>query len=704
MITRRNDHTWVYRTLTLGVLALALALTSVAIDATPARRASAATSQWIVTTLAGTAGVSGSVDATGPAASFAVPRGIALGPGGVVYVADTFNSTVRTVDTFGRVRTFAGTATATGTTDANGTSARFNYPRGIAVKADGTVFVADTDSHTVRLITPTGDVSTLAGSPGVSGSADGTGTAARFNMPSGIAVDAAGNVFVADTNNHTIRKVTPGGVVSTVAGLAGENGSADGTSSARFDTPRSVAVDAAGNLYVADFVNNTIRKITPAGVVSTLAGQHGAVGTADGVGAAARFRQPSGIAVDAAGFLYVADTYNYTVRRVSPAGAVVTIAGLGRNLGSAEGIGVGARFDAPMAIAVDAAGVTAYVADSDDQYPFPRNDTIRMMTQGPAAAANRYGGATRYDTAALMVPLAYPGYAGIQHVIIASGRDEALADPVTASGLAGVYNAPILLVNGRDTKQQIPGATWNTLIAIRAANPSTTIKVHIIGGTAVTPNWVVSKLNSIPGVSVVDRIGGRDRYETSVLIAAQMRAVLGSAYPRTAFVANGQTVGAFLNMLPAGPIAASQHFPIILTRPTAMPYQGEMRAAYDTWYAIGSPAAVSEPLRAYLGATRVDGGDRFGTAIALSNLAVGNGWLTNDKVAVTNKIADAITGGAVMGALNGPLLYTDAAPLNPQTAAYLVAHKAEISQVYVFGGDVVVTPATYNQIMAAVAP
>ena len=147
----------------------------------------------------------------------------------------------------------------------------------MAVDSAGNVYVADTDNHTIRKITPSRVVRTLAGLAGSHGSADGTGSAARFNFPLGVAVDSAGNVYVADTDNYTIRKITPSGVVRTLAGLAG-TGSADGTgSAARFNFPQGVAVDSAGNVYVADTSNHTIRKITPSGVVSTFAGLAGSL-------------------------------------------------------------------------------------------------------------------------------------------------------------------------------------------------------------------------------------------------------------------------------------------------------------------------------------------------------------------------------------------------------------------------------------------
>jgi PKD repeat protein len=176
-------------------------------------------------------------------------------------------------------------------------------------------------------VTPAGAVTTLAGLAGFSGSANGTGSAARFYAPYGVAVDTNGNVFVADSNNNTIRKVTPAGVVTTLAGLAGNFGSTDGTgSAASFDYPDGLAVDSAGNIYVADTYNNTIRKVTPAGAVTTLAGLAGSSGSADGTGSAARFYAPYKVAVDTNGIVYAVDSDNHTVRKGTLALVVQTTA------------------------------------------------------------------------------------------------------------------------------------------------------------------------------------------------------------------------------------------------------------------------------------------------------------------------------------------------------------------------------------------
>jgi len=178
---------------------------------------------------------------------------------------------------------FAGDMGGAGNVDGTGSAARFNSPFGVAADSAGNVYVADTFNHTIRRITPTGAVSTLAGTAGVTGSADATGATARFSSPFGIATDGAGNVYVADTNNHTIRKITPAGEVSTLAGTAGVTGSTDATgAAARFGSPLGVATDSAGNVYVTDSGNNTIRKITPAGVVSTVVGVPGQKGFVPG--------------------------------------------------------------------------------------------------------------------------------------------------------------------------------------------------------------------------------------------------------------------------------------------------------------------------------------------------------------------------------------------------------------------------------------
>jgi sugar lactone lactonase YvrE len=298
------------------------------------------------------------------ALTFHAPRGIAVDSIRNVYVVDGDYCTIGKITPTGVLSTLAGIASMPGIVDGTGNKARFSILRGAAIDSAGNVYVAD--SCTIRKITPAGVVSTFAGKAGVPGAVDAVGGKARFSMPSGVAVDSAGNVYVADM--YTIRKITPTGTVSTLAGTDHHAGSTDGAGfSARFgDLAKGVAVDNAGNVFVADAANNSIRKITPAGMVSTLAGMAGQSGSADVVGSKARFWHPQGIAVDIAGNVFVADTGNNTIRKISPAGAVVTVAGAAGQSGNADGIGSGARFFHPQAISVDSLG-DLYVADAGNQ-------------------------------------------------------------------------------------------------------------------------------------------------------------------------------------------------------------------------------------------------------------------------------------------------------------------------------------------------
>lgn len=263
-----------------------------------------------VSTLAGSA-TAGIVNGTGAAAQFNGPMGIARDSAGGIYVADAANNVVRSISSAGVVSTFAGSSSA-GFVNGIGAAARFSDLRGVAVDNSGTVYIADRGNDAIRMVSPAGVVSTLAGS-GLPGSTNGTGAAASFFNPEGIAVDSAGIVYVADTSNGLIRRITPAGVATTFAGTA-----------AGLTDPRGLAVDSSGNVYVADTGHNRIVRITPAGVATTLAGS-GTAGFVNGTGTAASFFRPMGVAVDASGNVYVADTGNRAIRRVTPGGVVTTL-------------------------------------------------------------------------------------------------------------------------------------------------------------------------------------------------------------------------------------------------------------------------------------------------------------------------------------------------------------------------------------------
>jgi len=341
-------------------------------------------SAGVVTTLAGTAGTIGISDATGPAARFNAPIGIAVDASGNIYVADGGNNTLRKiviVASAGVVTTLAGVPPVSGATDTATGPATFNIPVGATADSAGNLYVADGLNNTIRKITPGGVVTTLAGS-GSPGSADAIGAAASFRGPQGITIDGAGNLYVADSGNSTIRKVTPDGAVSTFAGQAGSSGSADGFGNARFQTPVGVRTDSIGNVYVADQGNHTIRRITPFGFVSTLAGTASVAGSTDAIGRDASFNSPSGIAVDDAGNVYVADAGNHVIRKITPDGLVSTLAGTAALFGSADGTGPEARFFNPLDVVTDGAG-NLYVTDQ-------ANNTIRKVT--PAGVVTTVAG------------------------------------------------------------------------------------------------------------------------------------------------------------------------------------------------------------------------------------------------------------------------------------------------------------------------
>jgi sugar lactone lactonase YvrE len=274
------------------------------------------TTNGVVTTFAGQLGVAGSANGTGTGAQFSAPCGLAFDKNGNLFVSDTGNSTICEITPAGAVSTFAGIAGGSGFADGAAGTAQFNSPLGIAVAPDGTIYVADSGNHCIRAISG-GIVSTFAGSPGIWGSADGTGTNAQFNGPVGLAFDSRTNLFVSDANNETIRKIAPDGTVITYAGAAGADGSTDGTlANARFRSPAELAFDKRRNLFVADSLNQVIRKISTNGIVSTVSGVAGIYGATDGVNGAGRFYNPYGLAIGADGGLFMTDTYNELVRTV----------------------------------------------------------------------------------------------------------------------------------------------------------------------------------------------------------------------------------------------------------------------------------------------------------------------------------------------------------------------------------------------------
>jgi hypothetical protein len=329
------------------------------------------------------------------------PQSATVDSAGNLYIADANKHVILKVAPVGTnwaVSTIAGLAGSYGSNDGTNNAARFDSPGGVAVDAADNLYVADSGNNDIREVTPSGTnwiVTTIAGAASSSsGSNDGTNGTAQFAFPLGIAVDASGNLFIGDNGNTTIRKISHSGtnwVTTTIAGTAGVGGYVDATNGdAQFAYPFGVAVDAADNVYVADAVNEIIRKVTPSGtnwIVTTIAGQVGSPGGNDGTNLDAQFNFPTGINVDTAGNVYVSDTFNDSIRRLTPSGTnwiVTTIGGSAGSAGLADGTNDVAQFSAPQGVAVDGEG-NVYVGDTGNNalrlgFLFPPSLQVALIT------------------------------------------------------------------------------------------------------------------------------------------------------------------------------------------------------------------------------------------------------------------------------------------------------------------------------------
>lgn len=500
-----------------------------------------------VTTLAGTAGMSGNVDGTGPAARFTRPAALAWDGSGNLYVADKLEHTIRKIVVMsGAVTTLAGSPGAAGSTDGAGPAARFRGPLGIAADRAGNVYVADSGNYTIRkIVAATGAVTTLAGTAGMSGISDGTGAAARFATAADVHSDGAGSLYVAD--GLTVRRIVAAtGVVTTLAGLATHSGETGGTGpAALFNMPRGVASDGAGALYVADSLNHSIRKIAMAtGAVTLLAGTSRLPGDVDGPGITASFRSPYGVAADKSGNVYVADTVNHTIRKIVAAtGRVTTLAGMAFQSGNVDGTGSAARFFLPHDVTADGAG-SVYVADTN-------NCRIRKIDAATAAVTTLAGGSCGIGDGIGTAARFYTPYGliadgggnlyvadtvnyTIRKIVIATGEVTTLAGTAMQRGTADgtgaaarFYSPKGLALDGRGNLYvadrapvQEPGATIRKIV-LATGQVTTMVGSPGPGTTGVIPGPLPGRLNVPWGLAWVANQGLviTDNAENSVLIA-----------------------------------------------------------------------------------------------------------------------------------------------------------------------------------------
>jgi hypothetical protein len=438
--------------------------------------------------LAGTHAGEGNNDGTGGNAHMRTPTDVAFDAAGNMFIADTGNATVRKVTPGGVVTTLAGLAGTFAYVDGTATTARFKGVRAVAASSSGDVFVVD--GTAIRKITPAGVVTTFAGAENASGYADGTGGNARFStlIYTQIAVASDDSLYVADCDNEVIRKITPAGVVSTFAGIPNQSGSADGpTSSATFSCPSGVAVDSADNLYVADADNHIVRKIS-AGVVSTLAGTATPFGNDhDGIGAAASFRDPRALTVDSGGNVFVVDFR--LIRKITPAGVVTTFAG--KTSFGGDGVGTAAYLPFPQGIAVDGAD-NLFVADRS-------LNAIRKIT--PAAVVTTFPNAQG--------DWGYEGYAD------ATGANARFYTPVgvttDSSGNAYVVdsmNCSVRKIDGNGVVTLVAGnANFNPLMGNNCSGAQPPLDSAKGIAMDAAGNFYVSNQSSYPNIRKVTPAG-----------------------------------------------------------------------------------------------------------------------------------------------------------------------------------------------------
>jgi len=450
----------------------------------------------VISTLAGngTAGYSGDGGAATSAELWA-EDGVGVDSAGNVYIADTYNARIRKVTAGGSISTLAGNGTW-GYTGDNGpaTSAELNYPIAVAIDQSGNVYIADSGNNVVRKISTAGGISTVAGNGTAGYSGDGgAATSAKLNSPESVAVDSSGNLYIADTNNQRIRKVTAAGGISTIAGTgtAGYAGDGGNATSAELNGPRGIALDAANIIYIADTANYRVRKVTTAGVISTAAGTGVNGFSGDGGQAtSAQLASVNAIAVDTSSNIYINDGSNYRVRKVTTAGIISTVAGNGvaGYLGDG-GPAIYAETTTAYGIAVDSSG-TLYVADTG-------NSVIRKVSYASAAPA-----------APVFTP-AGGDYAAPASVTITDATTGATLyySITTSSSSTGwsQYTGPIT-VSGSETLQAVATASNGQQTASSASYifPTATPVISPAGGSYTT----------VQSVSITDATAGASIYYT----------------------------------------------------------------------------------------------------------------------------------------------------------------------------------------------
>jgi subtilase family serine protease len=504
------------------------------------------TAAGVVTTVAGTPLVAGTTDGTGSGALFGQPYGVAVDGAGVIYVADSANNTIRKITAGGVVTTLAGSPGLTGTNDGTGSAARFNDPYGLAVDGNGNLYIADTLNYTVRKMTPGGAVTTIGGRAGVSGTQAGVGSAASFSYCVGIVVSPAGTVYVVDSGNDRISEgVSVGGQYtwSNFVGMPGSSGSVDGTGSgALFDDPEGIALDGSGNQYVTSSTGDTVRRVSPAGVVMTLAGVDKSAGSSNGTGTGARFYAPYGVGMDLSGNAWVVDSGNSTIREVTPAGAVTTVAGSPGNYGYANGTGSAAQFHFPNGGATDNGGHAGY----SNSFNISQPASISVSPAGGLSASGTAGGP--FTPESTIYTISNTGNAPVNWTV--SGTSGWLSYSTTGGTIASGFSVPLSVTVNSVANTLASGNYGDTITFANTTNG--------VGNT--TRPAALTVFPSIPVITSTLNVTGTSGVALSYSITA-------TNSPAT-YNATGLPAGLSVNMMTgliSGTVAASGTFDAVIS-------------------------------------------------------------------------------------------------------------------------------------------
>jgi sugar lactone lactonase YvrE len=573
------------------------------------------------------------------------PTHIAADGLGHVYVCDWSNSAVQRFSSTGA---FEASWTVPGGVE------------GIAVgRTPNTVLLATWNSSRVTIRNAsTGATITVVGA-GTTGSGNG-----QFSGPEAVAFDRYGFIYVADALNHRIQKFRPTGTYLTQWGSYG-------VANGKFNRPYGINVDSLGNVYVADYWNSRVQQFTSSGAWVRSWGTTG-TGTA-------QMNRPAGIDIGQDGNVYVAEYGNNRVHAFTPTGSHLMSWGT-------TGTGNG-QFNGPWGIASDGTGI--YVVDRN-------NNRVEKFTLTQAKQTTRLGGADRFAVAVNMARARWgASYYGVNHVIVVNGEDYANADPLAAAGLAGIWDAPVLLTKSTG----LPTSTKNAITQMRANNGP--LRIHVIGGTGSIPSAIVTQLNAINvGGIATDRVNGVDRYDLSAQIARRMKIecdAKGVTIPAV-LLFNGQNSATFYDALAASPLSAGGQVPMMAIRPTGAP--GSVMNVLNGPLAgkprivVNSATYIPESVRISLSAGRL--ATTTNRALAAGQISAWGrllGWVGLRHIGIANKLPDALTGGSFVGNQGGVLLYSDYASVPTQTKNVITVYKIGSQQGWVFGGPASVSDA-----------